>query len=177
MMYIASGVVKVVSTTFEGDEVTLAVRRKGDLVGDHSALAGSPRSASVVVVEAGEALIVPAPRFLELLEQHPEIAMAQLRRLLRLVQEADDRMVEVVTMRVGERVLSRIRSLTKEAEGDHLKLSQDELAGLCVASRGAVSIVLARLRDLGAIRTKRRSIEIVDRDLLESLDASLLDTP
>ncbi len=174
-MYIASGTVKIVATTFEGDEVTLAVRRTGDLIGDRSALAGSPRSASVVVIESGEALIVPASRFLQLIEQHPEIAMAQFRRLLRLLQEADDRMIEIATMRVSERVLSRLRSLAKVAGGDHVKLSQDELAGLCVASRGAVSSVLARLRDLGVVKTGWRSIEIIDADLLESLDPSLVD--
>lgn len=175
VMYIASGVVKIVATTREGDEVTLAVRRQGDLVGDHSVLAGSARSAGVIVLEPGEALIVPADQYLQLLQEHPDLAMAQVRRLLRMLQEADDRVVEIATTGVAERVLSRLRALASEATRNEIKLSQNDLAALCIASRGAVAGVLARLRDLGVITTARRSIEIIDPQLLASLDLTSLE--
>lgn len=176
MMLISSGVVKVVATTPDGDEVAIAIRRAGDLIGDHAAISGLPRSAGVTVVEAGEAIVVPANRFLDVLAENPSMALSQLRRVLRTLRESDERLVEIVTMRAGDRVVRRLRALAQESGTGRINLSQDELAALSATSRSAVAQVLSQLRAAGAITTARRSIEVVDIAKLESIDPLTLTT-
>jgi CRP-like cAMP-binding protein len=52
-----SGRVKVSSVTDRGDEVLLAVRSRGDLLGEFSALDGEPCSATVTALDPVEALV------------------------------------------------------------------------------------------------------------------------
>lgn len=176
VMLLTSGVVKVVATTPDGDEVAIAIRRAGDLIGDHAAISGLPRSAGVTVVEAGEAIVVPANRFLDVLAENPSMALSQLRRVLRTLRESDERLVEIVTMRAGDRVVRRLRALAQESGTGRINLSQDELAALSATSRSAVAQVLSQLRAAGAITTARRSIEVVDIAKLESIDPLTLTT-
>ncbi len=176
VMLISSGVVKVVATTPDGDEVAIAIRRAGDLIGDHAAISGLPRSAGVTVVEPGEAIVVPANRFLDVLAENPSMALSQLRRVLRTLRESDERLVEIVTMRAGERVVRRLRALAQESGTGRINLSQDELAALSATSRSAVAQVLSQLRAAGAVTTARRSIEVIDIAKLESIDPLTLTT-
>lgn len=173
-MYLAAGSVRVVATTPDGDEVTLAIRRAGDVIGDHSALAGTQRTAGVVSLEPGEMVVAPASVFLRLLEEHPSIALEQLRRLLRMLREADERLIEIVTLDVGERVVRRLAAMVRVAGGSSVAVSQEELAEFCGASRGSVAAVLAALRRLGLVTTGRRVIDVPDLDALVAVDPALL---
>src|SRR4051794_33103294 len=51
VLLLSAGVVKVRLVTGTGREVVLAFRGPGELVGEQSALDGSPRSATIVAVE------------------------------------------------------------------------------------------------------------------------------
>ena len=65
------GRVKVSSFSEDGHETVLGYRGPGDVLGELSAIDGGEHSATVTVVEAGEALVVPAERFLAALEAVP----------------------------------------------------------------------------------------------------------
>ncbi|HNI36005.1 MAG TPA: helix-turn-helix domain-containing protein, partial [Microthrixaceae bacterium] len=92
------------------------------------------------------------------------------------LRESDERLVEIVTMRAGDRVVRRLRALAQESGTGRINLSQDELAALSATSRSAVAQVLSQLRAAGAITTARRSIEVVDIAKLESIDPLTLTT-
>lgn len=174
VMLIQRGRVRIAATTPEGDEVTLAVRGPGDLVGDHSALLGRHSDAAVIGLEAGEMLIVPADRYLEAIEAHPTLLHDQVRRLVHRLQESDRRLVELATLDVEGRVVRALLRYAEPVPRDTsltVPLSQDELAGLCGASRGAVAEVLGTLRTAEVLTTERRRITITDPDALERLDA------
>jgi CRP/FNR family transcriptional regulator, cyclic AMP receptor protein len=166
VMHIRTGRVRIVSTTPEGDEVTLAIRGPGDLVGDHSALLGGRSDAGVVALEPGEASIVAADRYLEVLGRHPSLMLEQMRRLLSRLQASDRRLVELSTLSVPERVKRQLLRFMEDAatEPDIVPLSQEELAAMCGASRGAVAEVLGRMRNAGLVTTRRRQITVLDLD-------------
>src|SRR5689334_14717734 len=64
VLILLDGHVKLTRVTDDGRDVLLAIRGPGDLVGEQSAIDGLPRSASVVALDAVEALALTPDDFL-----------------------------------------------------------------------------------------------------------------
>lgn len=171
VMVIESGRVKIVSSTPDGDEMILAVRGPGQLLGDLSVLGAANASAAVISLEEVKVTVLPGDRYLAFLEAHPSAMLGLIRRLIATLHESDAKLLELATADVERRLIRRLIDLVEhgaeERNGElHLltKVSQEELAGMCGASREAVARVLRELRDEGVIRTDRRELVIVDLD-------------
>lgn len=166
------GIVKAVAVSETGIEIVLAVRGPGDILGELSAIRGDPRTATVVAVADVEALVLGANDFRALLAAPNGAALALLTVLSDRVSEAGRRHVEFgstdTTLRLARLLAELGRAYgTRAADGVHLTmLSQDELAGLCAASREAVARGLRTLRDAGLVSTGRRRVVIADLDVL-----------
>ena len=82
VVLLLSGRVKVSSFSDEGQETILGFRGPGEVLGELSAIDGEDHLATVTVVEPGEALIVPAARFVAALSggTGPVARAAALRR-------------------------------------------------------------------------------------------------
>jgi len=159
--------------TDEGDEVVLAIRGPGALLGEMSAIDEDPLSATVTALEAVEAIVVPVDSFLEYLEDHPRVTLMLLRSMSRKLRDSDRKRVEFSAFDTLGRVARRLVELADdngEADGDGIRislpLSQEELAGWTGSSREAVSKALRTLRGRGWIETRRRAITVLD---IESL--------
>ncbi|MCJ7710361.1 MAG: hypothetical protein MUQ32_05960 [Chloroflexi bacterium] len=63
--------------------------RPGDVMGELSAIDGGEHSTTVSVVEEGEAMVVPAERFLAALETTPGLALVLLRSIVGRLRDAD----------------------------------------------------------------------------------------
>ena len=168
-----AGRVKIVQVSAEGRELMLAVRGRGDLLGEQGAIDGEPRSASVIALDDVEALVVAAAEFLDFLGAEPEAALYVMRRLARRLRDADRKRVEFSAKDSMARVASRLVELADrfgESDGNlvriELPLTQEELAGWAGASREAATKALQSLRQLGWIETSRRSVTIRDLDAL-----------
>jgi hypothetical protein len=74
VVLLLSGRVKVSSFAEDGHETILGFRGAGDVLGELAAIDGEDSPATVTVVEAGDALVVPAERFLAALEEQPGLA-------------------------------------------------------------------------------------------------------
>src|SRR6476620_12392690 len=68
---VASGAVKIVLPSAEGEEAIIATLRPGDFFGELALLDGAPRSATAVALDACETLTLPRDVFRELLDQDP----------------------------------------------------------------------------------------------------------
>src|SRR4249919_3446571 len=75
VVVIASGRVKVFSLTEDGEEVLLAVRGQGALLGELSAVDGLPRSASVAALEPVVAHVLSVDVFRDFLTTHAAVAL------------------------------------------------------------------------------------------------------
>ncbi|MBW3657438.1 MAG: Crp/Fnr family transcriptional regulator [Actinobacteria bacterium] len=171
--YLLSGRVKVSYHTRTGVEVVLAVHGPGQLLGELSAIDGSPRSASVVALEPVDVVLVPAVTFRRFLTTHPDLTLRLLELLAERLRDADRKRVEFGSHDVVGRVAARLSELTERygVAGDgtvdvELPLTQDELAAWVGASREGVSKALRVLRERGVIATGRRRIIVHDRDEL-----------
>jgi CRP/FNR family transcriptional regulator, cyclic AMP receptor protein len=171
VMIVVSGRVKVFSLTEQGEEIVLAVRGPGSLLGELSAVDGSPRGASVAALEPVVALVVPIAAFTEFLRAHGPAAMALLQMVTARLRDADRKRVEFAAFDIAARVARRLVELADRfGEPDEhgvriaVALSQDELAGWVGASREAVAKALRVLRTRGYLSTGRRTMTVLDMD-------------
>ncbi|WP_113700734.1 Crp/Fnr family transcriptional regulator [Nonomuraea lactucae] len=169
VLVLTEGRVKVSSHTSSGTEVVLAVRGPGGLLGEMSAIDGSPRSATVTALEPIAGVVVrDFPAFLQ---NHGRVAVLLMRLVTGRLRDADRKRIEYgafdTTGRVATRLLELAERYGEKTNGGvrvTLPLSQDELAGWTGASREAVSKALRTLRDRGLIETGRRRVVIHDME-------------
>ncbi|WP_214327758.1 Crp/Fnr family transcriptional regulator [Nonomuraea sediminis] len=167
VLALTEGRVKVSSHTSSGTEVVLAVRGPGGLIGEFSAIDGSPRSATVTALEPIAGIVVP--EFAAFLQAHGRIAVLLMQLITGKIRDADRKRIEYgafdTTGRVATRLIELAERYGEKTNGGlrvALPLSQDELAGWTGASREAVSKALRTLRDRGLIETGRRRVVIHD---------------
>jgi CRP/FNR family cyclic AMP-dependent transcriptional regulator len=175
VVFMLTGRAKVFSLTAQGGEVLLAIRGPGALLGEMSALDGAPRSASVAALEPLDTLVVAVPDFLRFLHEHPGAAMRIVRMIVSRLRDSDRKRVEFGTYDTLGRVALRLVELAErygatESHGVRITvpLSQDELAAWTGSSRESVTKALRTLRRYGAIETQRRSVSVLDLDVLRA---------
>jgi CRP/FNR family transcriptional regulator, cyclic AMP receptor protein len=175
VLLLRRGRVKVFATA-AGKETVLAFRGPGDVLGELSGVDDGPRSASVVAVEAVEALAVTGSGFRAFLAETPSAALSLLGVMSRRLRDADAKRVEFGSLnsigRVAVRLLELSERFGREDDGAvviALPLSQEELAGWTGTSVESVSRGLHTMRSLGWIETRRREIRIVDLEAVRNL--------
>ncbi|HWM56810.1 MAG TPA: Crp/Fnr family transcriptional regulator [Pseudonocardia sp.] len=171
VVIVVSGRVKIFSLTEQGEEIVLAVRGPGALLGELSAVDGEPRSASVSALEPVLALVVPIAAFTDFLRQHGPAALALLQMITAKLRDSDRKRAEFAAYDIPARVARRLVELADRfGEPDEhgvrisVALSQDELAGWVGASREAVAKALRVLRSRGYLTTGRRTMTVLDID-------------
>jgi CRP-like cAMP-binding protein len=176
---LSEGRVKVSSTTADGRDVVLAICVPGEILGELSAVDGSPRSATATGIETVEAQVVDGAAFRSFLASSAPAAVALLVAVCGRLRESDRRRVEFVAMDSVGRVAGRLVELAEQfgvpAPDGRIRIdvpiTQDDLAGWTGSSREAVSKALRTLRDRGWISTGRRTITVVSLRGLRSRSA------
>lgn len=171
VVLLLAGRAKVSSFSEDGQETVLGFRGPGDVLGELSAIDGADHSATVTVVDEGEALVVSAPRFVQALESEPGLAVVLLRSVVERLRASDRVRAEFVALDVTGRVALRLLELADEygqaVDGGvriELALSQRELAGWVGASREAVNKSLAQLEARGLVARDHGAIVVRDRE-------------
>ena len=169
------GRVKVAITTREGTNLLLALRGPGDLIGELSTLVGEERTAAVTAIDDVRMLVVPYNSFDDLLAIHSGMVATLVRTLVGRVRESDQHRIELEqdTDERLARLLIRLADRFGRPQPDgavriDLPLTQDELAALTWASRGAVAEALRRLRQADLVQTARRQIVVLDLERLRA---------
>jgi CRP/FNR family transcriptional regulator, cyclic AMP receptor protein len=173
---ILHGRAKVSAAGVAGRDVVLRFAGEGELLGEISAIAGRPRTATITALDALETVAMRTAEFQRFIEQHPRVAPLVLERIALLLADADRQLVDFATRDVTARIAGRLLELA-DTDGEPsdagiritLPLSQDELGAWAGASREAVARSLHLLRELGWIETRRREIRVLNADGLRSL--------
>jgi CRP-like cAMP-binding protein len=183
VLVIEDGRAKISAITDDGRELVLAFSGPGDLLGELSALGGSPRVAMVRALEPLRALAIASAEFEAFLDAHPRVALVILRVVIARLRSADQQQIEFAAYQTVTRVARRLLELSErygEPSGGGilitLPISQEELAGWAGGSREAISKALRDLRAAGLIETRRRHIVVLDGEQLGQI-AGLATTP
>ena len=179
---VASGAVKIVLSSDEGDEAIIATLHPGDFFGELSLLDGSPRSATATAVEATETVSLPRETFLEEIGRSDRLRDCLLRSLAAELRRLTGHVEELHFLDLSGRLASRLVRLAQEADPPPQRtddgrlearlewpFTQSDLAAMIGATRQSVNRLLVDLVDRGLVRIERETLVIPDLDRLEQL--------
>ncbi len=166
---IASGSVKIVLPSAEGDEAIIATLRPPDFFGELALLDGQPRSATAAAVEPTETLALSRPVFLELLNAHDELRDALFASLAAELRRLTGHVEELHFLDLAGRLARRLTQLAEEAapsaEGEvtlDWPYTQSDLASMIGGTRQSVNKLLGSLIADGLVRIERDALVVVD---------------
>ena len=171
LFVIISGRLKVLMSDDEGREVILAILNANEFFGEMGLLDDSPRSASVVTLEACELFTLSKRDFKKCLEENFDLSMTVMRGLVRRLREADKKIGSLALMDVYGRVARLLLEMAETVDGHKVvikKLAKQDIAKMIGASREMVSRVMKDLQTGGYIEIRGSSIFL--RDNILTLD-------
>jgi CRP/FNR family cyclic AMP-dependent transcriptional regulator len=165
---LAKGFVKVTSASVSGASKLLAIRGRGQLVGDFGCIDGSRRSGTVVAVTPVAAWRLPADLFLRALRSDAALCFAVLEVTVARVRESDGMTGELGEYSARDRVIRLLARLTMncldETPGESVTIpvDQTELAGSAGVARETVCRTLTVLGQRGIAHGRRGRIVVDD---------------
>jgi CRP-like cAMP-binding protein len=173
LFIVASGSVKVVVPSDEGDEAILSTLGRGDSLGELSLLDGAPRSASAIAIEPVEALTLPRAQLKSLLATDAALRDALLAQLAGEIRRLTTHVADLHFLDLTGRLASRLARLAEE-HGERrpdgsIRLdapTQGDLASMIGATRQSVNKLLGEFADEKLLRIELDGIVIPDLDLL-----------
>jgi CRP/FNR family transcriptional regulator, cyclic AMP receptor protein len=174
---IVEGSVEVVNYSISGREVAFGHVGEGGYFGELSAIDGGRRSANIIAVESSLLLVVPPDIFSDILTQSPPATMQVLRRLAHIIRTADDRIMDLSTLKAVQRVYVELLRLTEFDEKSGRDLirplpTQRDMARRASTSRETVARVLGQLTRADVVERKGRTLFVLDKDrMMDMTDA------
>ena len=167
---LVEGWVKIVGVTSDGHE--LALRGRGDTVGEMAAETTGYRTATVQAVGTVRALIVAYEKFSAFLDAHDGADRAYRRMVTRRWNDAESALRTRSVTSGAQRLAGLLLELADWRDSEvrsAMTLTQEELASLTGASRATVTRALSNWRQRGIIRTNQRDITITDLAALRKI--------
>jgi CRP/FNR family cyclic AMP-dependent transcriptional regulator len=171
--FVVEGTVQIVNYSASGREVAYAQVPAGAFFGELSAVDGEPRSASAVAIGSVMVASMPPAAFQELLQRRPEVGFAVMKRLARIIRNADERIMDLATLGAVQRVQVELLRMAKPdpVRRDGWLIypmpTQAQIASAASTTRETVARVLGQLENLGLIKRKAKTTFIEDRKRLE----------
>ena len=173
LFVVAGGLVKVVVTSEDGEEMVLVTLGPGEALGELAVVDGGPRSAAAEALEPTSALLITRPVVLELAARDPALTEALLQALGGLLRRLTEQASDLVFLDLPGRMAKLLAGLAAErgtatAEGIELDaiLTQTDLAGMVGASRQSVNQILQGFARRGYLQVRGRRIVIHRLDLV-----------
>lgn len=166
-----SGTVRVTNQAPDGKEVVFAIFYSGDCFGEICLLDGLPAANTAVAMEQVEIAELKKSDFDELYRGYPVIADQLTRLMCARVRHMLTFYTDVTLLPLEQRMANRIIYLGSDhpSPGDaaELQFTQQDLASMVGATRQAVSKVLNKWREVGAISLEYGGIKVLSRSALE----------
>jgi CRP/FNR family transcriptional regulator, cyclic AMP receptor protein len=166
---IASGAVKIVLPSPEGEEAIIATLQAGDFFGELALLDGSPHSATATAVEAVETLSLARAPFMQLLDEDAGLRDALLAGLVAELRRLTGHVEELHFLDLAGRLAMRLVRLARErdpaAEGEvelDWPFTQSDLAAMIGGTRQSVNRLLSRLVEDGLLVIEHDTLVITD---------------
>ena len=178
LQIVATGAVKIVLPSPEGDEAFIATLWPGDFFGELALLDGAPRSATATAIEATETLDLPRTTFMELLEADPTLQRALLTALAAELRRLTGHVEELHFLDLAGRLAMRLARLARdstESEEGRIELdwpyTQSDLAAMIGGTRQSVNKLLAGMVHDGLLSIEHDTLVINDIRRLEAFAA------
>jgi CRP/FNR family transcriptional regulator, cyclic AMP receptor protein len=170
---IIAGRVRVTSYAASGRQVLFGDKGAGEWFGDFAALDGLSRSADVVALEDTLVAAMSPEVFRQLLHVHPIVVNRVVRRLVTCVRELTDRVFDVSTLKVTNRLYAELLRLARLAGVQKNTARLDpaprhaDLAGQISTYREQITRELSAMAKEGLIAKDGQALVIPDVSRLE----------
>lgn len=174
---LTAGMVKITVAAESGTETMLAVRSRGDLIGEFAVLDGEPRTATARAVGAVSAIRVSRMRFAEFGQRYPAAQTTITKSLVAKMRAATERHAAERTWGARELVAQVLYELAADygepapdgAVVIPLPITQSELGELAGVAVSTTERVLGELRKESVIATRYRKIAVRDMAFLGAI--------
>jgi CRP-like cAMP-binding protein len=172
---IISGRVRVTTYSAAGRQVTFRDIGAGELFGEVAAIDEMPRSADIVVLENALTASMPPAAFRQLLREEPVVAERLLRRLASLLRRMSERVIDLSTLGVHNRIHAELLRLAREAGVQQNSARIDpapkhaDLASQVSTYREQVTRELSALAKAGVVHRDGRALLVRDVKRLQTL--------
>ncbi|MBI3924988.1 MAG: Crp/Fnr family transcriptional regulator [Armatimonadetes bacterium] len=173
-LVLTEGSVKVELMNQDGKELTLAILKPYQFLGELALLDDVPRSATVVTMEKTDFLVINKRDFARMLDTYPRMCFPMLRQLTRRVRILTDDIASMAFLDSYARVSRKILALAEEMGQVHedgsiyidQALTHQQLANLVGTTRETVTKILNEMKDRDLISIRRHRITVVDPEEL-----------
>lgn len=178
---ILSGRVKISTMSSAGKETVLCFMGPGDVLGEIAVLDGDTRTASAVVIEETQTLILHQGAFLSFLEKHPKVALHIIKVLCGRLRKTDQFVEEMTTLQAGPRLAKALLRLADQygrpagTDGSvliNIKLSQANLGAHAGLMRENVNRQLKMWEEEGILRSESGMITLTQMHELKAIAES-----
>ena len=166
---LASGAVKIVLPSSEGDEAIIATLTPGDFFGELALLDGAPHSATATAVEPVETLSLARVPFQQLLDEDRGLRTALLSGLAAELRRLTGHVEELHFLDLAGRLAMRLVRLARERDphaGGEVRLdwpfTQSDLAAMIGGTRQSVNKLLSQLVEDGLLLIEHDTLVIMD---------------
>lgn len=180
---IVSGRVRVTSFSASGRQVTFRDIPAGDWFGDFAAIDGMPRSADIVALEDTLVASMSPAAFRGLLHDYPAVCDRMLHRLVSSVRELTERVFDLSTLGVQNRVHAEVLRLARLAGVKDNVARIDpapkhaEIASQVSTYREQVTRELSAMVKQGLVQHSGHALLIPDVSRLEKIVAEVRHSP
>ncbi|WP_305784136.1 Crp/Fnr family transcriptional regulator [Symbioplanes lichenis] len=173
VVLLENAITKVTIGLSDGRQALMAIRMSGDLVGEISALNGTPRSATVTACQQSRIRILHRAEFQAYLRSHPDAAMAIAGIVADKLRWSNGRRTDFALFPVKVR-LARVLSDIAGAYGRRapsgvvvdLHITQAELGTLCGAAEASLQKAMKELRAADIVEQRYRGFVVRDVNAL-----------
>ncbi len=173
VFFVVSGLARVVNYSAAGREISFDEIGAGGMFGELAAIDGLPRSASVVAKTATLTASLPPAAFREIIETHPAVAQALLRRLASIVRGSTDRIMDLSTLGAHNRIYAELLRQARETDSAAFDSGaarayirpmpvHSDLAARVSTARETVARVLSDLTRKGILERESDALVILD---------------
>lgn len=164
---VASGSVRVSTSSSDGKTVFLNLMEYGDIFGEIAVLDGDVRTATAEAGSNTRLIVITRADFLGLLQRESLVSLHLLGLFCRKLRWTTDIVHEATLLPVPQRIAKRLLSLARThgrrtGESFELQMSQSELASFLGISRQIVNQNLQTWREAGWVELSRSRITIRD---------------
>jgi CRP-like cAMP-binding protein len=172
---VLDGQVTIARVSYDGATLTTAALEAGDFFGP--ALSGATEAEDTARAKGAVSVWrAPIDEFRRLLLHHPAVAWEFVSVLARRQHRLERKLESFAFKRAEARLAETFRELSggfatrcEHGFGQHLRLTQQELADLVGASRPVVSTILNKLRDKGVLGYNREYVCVRRIEDIENL--------
>jgi CRP/FNR family cyclic AMP-dependent transcriptional regulator len=167
VFFILKGRARAATYTDSGKEVLLSELPPGESFGIFAAIDGQPRSTNVIAVDDARIARMSAENFNKVLYSHTDVTRAFIHYLVDRIRNLSTRMTEVTTLNAEQRLVAELLRLADAGmiDNDTAQIvalpTQQDLAIMLFSQREAIGRDMSKLKDVGLIERKGRSLLIL----------------